>query len=345
MSYCLNPHCPHPENPREMQFCQSCGTKLLLKDRYRVLQPLGQGGFGKTFLAIDEDKPSKPPCVVKQFYPQVQSQHTLEKATQLFTQEAIRLDELGKHPQIPELLAFFTQDQQQYLVQEYIAGQDLQQELQRSGVFDESQIRALLQNLLPVLQFIHGNQIIHRDLKPDNIIFRREDRQLVLVDFGASKAISETTLNQTGTSIGSTGYAAPEQMIGRATLASDFYSLGVTCIHLLTGVHPFDLYDAYEADWRWRKHLQTPVSEALEQILAKMLAMAVSQRYQSATAILNDLNLSSPQTTDDLDQHLASLEAKFSQKNTSASSSIKPVAGDNQIDVALAEIQAQFGES
>src|SRR5919199_1023481 len=153
MSYCLTPNCPTPQNPQGTNFCLSCGSKLLLKERYRAIKPIGQGGFGRTFLAVDEDKPSKPRCVIKQFYPQAQGTSTVQKAVELFTQEAMRLDELGRHPQIPELLAYFTQDDRQYLVQEFIDGLNLAQELEQKGAFNETQIRQLLNDLLPVLQF------------------------------------------------------------------------------------------------------------------------------------------------------------------------------------------------
>jgi DNA-directed RNA polymerase subunit RPC12/RpoP len=138
MSYCLNPACPKPDNTNNGKFCLACGSKLLLKERYRALQPIGQGGFGRTFLAVDEDKPSKPRCVIKQFYPQAQGTSTLQKAEELFIQEATRLDDLGKNPQIPELLAYFTQDNRQYLVQEFIDGQNLEQELSQNDVFSET---------------------------------------------------------------------------------------------------------------------------------------------------------------------------------------------------------------
>ena len=107
MSYCLNPSCQQPQNPDLTKFCQNCGSKLLLKERYRAIKLIGQGGFGRTFLSVDEDKPSKPPCVIKQFFPQAQGTDSAQKAAELFEQEAVRLDELGKHPQIPELLAHF----------------------------------------------------------------------------------------------------------------------------------------------------------------------------------------------------------------------------------------------
>ncbi|MEW5856067.1 MAG: protein kinase, partial [Cyanobacteriota bacterium] len=290
MSYCLNPACRNPQNPSDTKFCLTCGTKLLLKDRYRAIKPIGQGGFGRTFLAVDEDKPSKPRCVIKQFYPQAQGTSTVKKAIELFNQEAMRLDELGKHPQIPELLAYFTQDDRQYLVQEFIDGQNLAQELVQVGAFSESQIRPLLNDLLSVLQFVHSQQVIHRDIKPENIIRRSRDRKLVLVDFGASKVATANALNQTGTSIGSPEYVAPEQARGRASFASDIYSLGVTCIHLLTQRSPFDLYDINEDAWIWRQYLTSKVSDSLGKILDKMLQTAPSRRYQSAEAVLKDLN-------------------------------------------------------
>jgi serine/threonine protein kinase len=290
MSYCLNPHCPKPENPDDVKFCRTCGTKLLLKERYRAIKPIGQGGFGKTFLAVDEDKPSKPRCVIKQFYPQAQGTNTLAKAVELFNQEAVQLDQLGKHPQIPELLAYFTQEDRQYLVQEFIDGQNLAQELAQKGAFNETQIRQLLNDLLSILQFCHARQVIHRDIKPENIILRESDQKLVLVDFGAAKSATGTALNQTGTSIGSPEYVAPEQMRGRAVFASDIYSLGATCINLLTGRSPFDSYDTNNDTWVWQQHLQTPISNQLSPILNKMLESIPIRRYQTVDKVLNDLN-------------------------------------------------------
>ncbi|KYC40924.1 serine/threonine protein kinase [Scytonema hofmannii PCC 7110] len=294
MTYCLNPFCPNPQHTNDGKFCLTCGSKLLLKERYRAIKPIGQGGFGRTFLAVDEDKPSKPRCVIKQFYPQAQGTSTVEKAVELFTQEAMRLDELGKHPQIPELLAYFTQDDRQYLVQEFIDGLNLAEELAQRGAFNEVEIRHLLNDLLPVLQFCHERQVIHRDIKPENIIRRKSTASavgnLVIVDFGAAKAATYTALNRTGTSIGSPEYVAPEQIRGKAVFASDIFSLGVTCIHLLTQCSPFDIYDTYNATWVWQQHLKTPVSNELRRILDKMLEPTVAQRYQTVNAVLTDLN-------------------------------------------------------
>ena len=186
ISQCLNPDCLHI-NVEATKLCEKCNSQLLLMDRYRAINLLGQGGFGRTFLAIDELKPSKPRCVIKQFLPEVKGKKALKKATELFEKEATRLDELGKHQQIPELLAFFNQEERKYLIQEFIDGDDLAKELKNSGVFNRQKIEELLQDLLSVLKFVHENNIIHRDIKPENIIRRKEDGKLVLVDFGAAK--------------------------------------------------------------------------------------------------------------------------------------------------------------
>lgn len=287
MSHCLNPYCSTPQNPDTANFCCYCGFKLLLGDRYRALESLGRGGFGRTFLAVDEYKPSRPKCVIKQFFPQNQSSHP-EQARELFQREAIQLERLGDHPQIPELLAHFEQADYLYLVQEYIDGENLLQRLARRGPFSDRQVWHLLHDLLPVLDFIHNNQVIHRDVKPQNVI-QRPNGQYVLVDFGAAKSIAGSDLPRTGTSIGSPEFVAPEQAIGKAVYASDLYSLGVTCIYLMTRVRPADLFDTDEGVWVWQQHVQAPVSSALSQLLDKLLQGPIKRRYQSASEVLQDL--------------------------------------------------------
>lgn len=301
MSYCLNPNCQKPQNPTGTKYCQNCGAKLLLKQHYRALAIIGQGGFGRTFLAVDEDEPGQPRCVIKQLFLQEQDPIKIQKAAELFAQEAASLGELGKHPQIPKLLDYLMQEGQQYLVQEFIDGQNLAQVLATEGTYTEAQIRDLLNNLLPVIEFIHAHQIIHRDIKPENII-RRWDGQLFLVDFGAAKLAINNDAMKTATVIGSAGYAAPEQAGGKAVFSSDLYSLGVTCVHLLTQVAPFDLYSFIDATWVWRDYLTTFVSKKLGQVLDKMLETAISRRYQNAAEILKDLQqpaiiISSKQTS------------------------------------------------
>ncbi len=280
---------------------------------YRILKMIGQGGFGRTFLAVDEEHSLQQFCVIKQFFPQnihyyqnsplfsetnsdsgvLQVKTTTQKASELFQQEAQQLKTLGTHAQIPQLLTYFQQDGQQYLVQEYIEGKNLAQELAEKGVFNEVKIREILNDLLPVLQFVHKSQVIHRDIKPENII-RRTTSKLVLVDFGAAKLVQKKGLPPTGTIIGSAAYTAPEQLMGKAVFASDIYSLGVTCIHLLTQVPPFDLFDSRDGKWVWRDYLKTSVSNELGRILDKMLQGATNRRYHSTTAIMRHLN---PQST------------------------------------------------
>ncbi|WP_071515324.1 protein kinase [Geitlerinema sp. PCC 9228] len=190
MSQCLNPDCLHI-NPDSTQFCQYYARKLRRCLRYRAIRILGKGGFGRTFLAVDEDKLSQPPCVIKQFYPQDQGTDRIEKATPPFSWQAEQLDKLGRHPQIPELLAYFTEDSQQYLVQEYIEGRDLGKVSETEGKFSAQEIRNVLAQILPILDYLHQYQVLHRDIKPENII-RCTDSKLILVDFSAAKYLSNT---------------------------------------------------------------------------------------------------------------------------------------------------------
>jgi len=239
---------------------------------------------------VDENQVSKPPCVIKQFLLKNQGTTNTQKAAELFYQEVSRLQLLSQHPQIPEVLAHFEIQARQYLVQSLIQGQTLAQQLAVEGVFSETQIRQLLNELLPVLQFVHNQGVIHRDINPENLIRRSVDQQLILVDFGAAKITTKTALAKTGTLIGSAAYTAPEQLIGKAVFASDLYSLGITCIHLLTEIHPFDLFNSWEGTWVWRDYLSHSVTPELCKILDKMLSSSVNQRYQSAEEILKDLN-------------------------------------------------------
>ena len=301
MTHCLNPNCNYqnPDQLPKLNFCQQCGGKLKIGDRYRAMQILGQGGFGRTFIGIDEALPSQPSCVIKQFFPADLSSAT--KAAELFQQEAIRLDDLGKHSQIPTLFANLELDGRQYLIQEFIDGQDLLKELKEQGAFSEAKIRMLLEDLLSILEYIHDRHVIHRDIKPENIIRRRSPSTSgavnagshVLVDFGAAKFVTAAAMMEIGTSIGSVAYIAPEQARGKAIFASDIYSLGVTCIHLLTNAAPSELMDM-DGKWLWRDFLvnssgSRAISNELAEILDRMVLLAPSQRYQTAKAVLQDL--------------------------------------------------------
>nr|WP_254921478.1 SUMF1/EgtB/PvdO family nonheme iron enzyme [Nodularia sp. NIES-3585] len=283
--YCLNPDCLHP-NPDNSQYCQKCGNKLVLTERYIPRSILGQGGFGRTFIATDQYKPSQPYCVIKQFLPQAQGTDSIERASQLFAQEAQRLEELGKHPQIPELMAYFIVDNRQYLVQEFVQGNTLQAELDNNGVFSEKQIRELLLEILEILEFVHSKQVIHRDIKPENIIRCSSNNKLFLVDFGAAKVVKQQQRTATETIIGSAEYCAPEQSMGKPFFISDLYSLGVTCLHLLTGISPFDLYSPLEGEWVWRDYLNgNVVSDELGNILNKLAHPIAKHRFQSVADV------------------------------------------------------------
>lgn len=285
MSYCVNSNCANPVNGVPAKYCSSCGHALILKDRYRPLHPIGQGGFGRTFLSQDEDIPSHPRCVVKQLSLYAFNSDSREKAIALFQQEAVRLDQLGKHPQIPHLLASFEHQQQLYLVQEFIPGETLKQELRQTPYFNEEQVWQVLREMIPLLKFVHQNQVIHRDIKPDNIIRRQSDHQFVLIDFGIAKKFTSLTSLETGTIVGSPEYIAPEQLKGKALPASDLYSLGVTCIHLLTNLNsPLELYNSVTQVWEWQDYLlsENPVSDRLKRVLNKLVQNSLTSRYQRA---------------------------------------------------------------
>lgn len=292
MSYCLNPHCESPQNREGTRVCRACGSILLLKGRYRAIRELGEGGMSCTFLAVDEEQQEKP-CVIKQFSPHAHKTVALHKATELFNQEALRLRELGEHDQIPSLFDHFEQEKCLYLIEEFVNGQNLLQELREFGAFSEEKIRQILLNLLPILDYIHHHNIIHRDIKPENIIRRQTDQKLVLVDFGVAKQSPDIFQPKTGTMTGTVGYAPLEQIRGgKAYPASDLYSLGVTCIHLLTHVTPNELFDPFSGELIWRSHLQQSgrnISFELSQILDKLLQDIVQNRYQSAQNVLQDL--------------------------------------------------------
>ncbi len=277
--------------------CQACGTKLLLRDRYRVHKALGQGGFGATFLAEDKSLPGDPCCVIKQLRPASNVAHVIPMARELFEREARTLGKIGNHPQVPRLLDYFDEQQQFYLVQEYISGSTLQQEIKRSGPLSEAGVKQFLSELLPLLQYIHSQQVIHRDIKPANLIRREQDRKLVLIDFGAVKnqvnAPTASNSDQTALTnfaIGTPGFAPPEQMALRPVYASDIYAVGVTCIYLLTGKSPKDLdYNPSTGEMVWQKYVH--VSDHFAEVLKKMLEASVRHRYQSATDILRALDL------------------------------------------------------
>ena len=292
MSYCVNPDCPQPKNPADAFLCQACGARLLVRNRYRVTKSLGQGGFGATFVAIDVSLPGEPICVIKQLRPSNNHEKFLRMARELFEREARTLGKIGNHPQIPRLLDFFEERRNFYLVQEYVSGQTIHQEVKQMGLFKENKIRDFLIEILPVITYIHSQQVIHRDIKPANILRREQDGKLVLIDFGAVKNYVAQMEPQEGVeqasntqfAVGTSGYAPPEQLAMRPIFASDIYALGVTCVYLMTGKSPKDIeYNPSTGEMMWQKHVE--LSKHLTQVLSKMLEVSVRYRYQSAEEV------------------------------------------------------------
>ena len=260
---------------------------MLLQERYRLIKQIGKGGFCKTFLAVDEGQFPPVPCVVQEL-------SLKSETSKSFHQKAQQLEELGKHPQIPALLAYFQHNGHFYLVQEFIAGTNLAQVVEEEGAFNETQIWQLLEDVLPVFQFISDRNIIHRDIKPHNIIRRSpitKKGDLIIVDFTTAKILTEIDRLISQTSIGSPEYAAPEQARGKAVFASDLYSLGITCIYLLTQIPPFDLFDIANDCWVWQQYLTTKVSDRLAQILNKLLQNAINCRFQSANEVMQAMGM------------------------------------------------------
>lgn len=259
---------------------------MLIQNRYRLIQLIGKGGFCKTYLAVDENQFPPVPCVVQQLSQRNQTPKS-------FIYKAQQLKIVGQHPQIPALIAYFQDEQYYYLVQEFIAGRNLANLLKEEGVLSENQIWQLLADILPVIKFIHDRQIIHCDIKPENIIFT-ESKKFVLVDFAAAQIFSEIDQLMSKDCIGNPEYIAPEQTRGKAVFASDLYSLGVTCIHLMTQISPFDLYDVANDCWVWQDYLSTTVSDHLTKILTKLLHKSNRDRFPSADEVMLAMGIDSP---------------------------------------------------
>ncbi len=313
--YCTRPQCPRPQNhfvdlddsatlrTAQQKYCTACGMPLILAGRYLPIKLLGRGGFGAAFLSRDRYTPGMRQCVVKQFLPAGDLSPTqLQLAQDLFEREAVVLEEIGsQHDQIPDLFAFFPvivpglqanqPHQFFYLVQEYIDGENLEEELVRKGEFSEAEILFLMRSMLPVLQFVHDKNIIHRDIKPSNIM-RHRNGKLFLLDFGAVKQVtnSPSGAGNSSTGIYSLGFAPPEQMSGGQVFPStDLYALAVTIILLLTGQKDVSqLFDAYSNQLQWRDKVS--VSSHIAEILDKMLRSAPLHRFQSAESVLMALD-------------------------------------------------------
>jgi serine/threonine protein kinase, bacterial len=293
----------HP-NPSSHRFCQQCGEPLqsslqvgkVIGDRYRIVEELGRGGFGQTYLVEDSNRFNER-CVIKVFAPEVEGVKALSKAKELFNREAEVLYRL-EHPQIPKFREWFMEDPSLYLVQDYVAGPTyqalLRQRKQQGQLFSEAEVTHFLKQALPVLDYIHSRGMIHRDISPDNLIQRQSDRQPILIDFGGVKEITASfghfgAGQQRGvTLIGKPGYAPEEQIrLGRVSPASDIYALGVTALVLLVGERPQDFFDPNACRFKWQPFVQ--LSPDFAAVIEQMVASHAVKRYRSAAQVLQAL--------------------------------------------------------
>ncbi len=265
----------------------------VLDGRYKIAKVLGSGGFSETYVAEDTKLPGNPQCVVKQLKPAHNKPEQLIVARRLFNSEAQTLQKLGTHNQIPQLFAYFEEEDEFYLIQEYIIGHPLSQELQAGKRISETEVRKILQDLLQTLAFVHQNGVIHRDIKPSNIIRRHSDDKLVLIDFGAVKEATTQLLDSQEQSaftigIGTKGYAPSEQYFGRPQYSSDIYAVGMIGIKALTGIAPHEIERDAHGELRWVD--KAGVSHAMAKILSTMVLENFQQRYQSASEVLKALD-------------------------------------------------------
>lgn len=267
-------------------------TNQLLDGRYKIICALGSGGMGQTYIAEDVRRPDSPKCVVKHLKPANPDPNFLMTARRLFRNEAAILEKLGKQcDRIPELLAYFEQEQEFYLVQNFVDGQPLTAEMQLGDRWSEAQVIQLLEEVLNILEVVHAQGVIHRDIKPDNLI-RRPDDKLVLIDFGAVKQVRQDHLTTRGmismtVGLGTPGYMPNEQSNGKPRPNSDLFALGMVAIQALTGMLPSQLRDDDEGEIIWRE--QANVSEELGDFLTKMVRYHFKYRYETATEALHAL--------------------------------------------------------
>ena len=266
-------------------------TKLL-NNRYQVIEVLGAGGFGETFLAEDTHMPSRRRCVIKKLKTITGDPRTYDKIKQRFEREAATLEILGEgSDQIPKLYAYFSEQGLFYLIQEWIQGQTLTQVIETRGALPEAQVRGILLSLLPVLDYVHSKNIIHRDIKPDNVILSAGNGKPVLIDFGAVKETVRTVINSPGgftesLIIGTPGYMPSEQAIGRPIYATDIYSLGLTAIFLLTGKGPQELQtNRQTGEICWQEYAPG-VSPELVQVLNQATKLHAGDRFTTASKML-----------------------------------------------------------
>ncbi len=302
-------------------------AKAILAGRYQIVKPLGGGGFGQTFLAIDLQLPNFPKCVVKQLKPQFNKPQELAIAKRLFDNEANTLHDLGVHDQIPRLFAHFEQNGDFYLVQEFIEGHTLDREISVGQQWSQKKLVSGLRDILRVLAFVHSCQVIHRDIKPTNLIRRQSDRKIVLIDFGAVKALSTDSLEQLMADsnptrsivVGSLVYMPNEQLAGQPKFCSDIYALGIMCLQAFTGLAFKELpkdpqTNEYSCALASTK-ANVKIHAGLAAIIDKMVRYDYRQRFMDATETLQALErlLSNSNAVTTISTQTSTLQAKQQQ--------------------------------
>lgn len=259
--------------------------QAILTKRYKIVELLGCGGFSYTYLAEDTYRPGNPLCVVKYLQPARKDQVFLDVARRLFKSEAEILEVLGQHDQIPQLMAYFEENSQFYLVQEYIEGHPIHEELIPGKRFSDAQVVDFLNDVLQILQFVHSHGVIHRDIKPSNLMRREKDQRIVLIDFGAVKQIQPQHPTENPTvAVGTVGYAPPEQFMGQPRFNSDVYALGMIAIQALTGTPAKYLERDSTTELVWQHLAET--TQELAAVLNKMVCFDFQKRYQSIQDVL-----------------------------------------------------------
>ena len=282
----------------------------LLDRRYRIVRELAEGGFSQTYLAEDTRLPKNPQCVVKHLNPTIDDPVFTKKALELFKAEAETLQELGKHDLIPQLYAYFQENKEFYLVQEFIAGHPLSTEMSPGSQMAEARVAQIVKEVLEILQFVHKYNVIHRDIKPSNLIRRHSDGKLVLIDFGTVKQVQMEVASAHNKArvtlpIGTPGYMSYEQERGQSVSNSDIYSLGMVALQALTGKHPSQFPRDRDYEINWRNYAK--VTREFAAVLDRMSRCNPLDRYQTVDEVLRDLaklpklSTDSPRITDDRD--------------------------------------------
>ncbi|MCS6959979.1 MAG: serine/threonine-protein kinase [Pseudanabaenaceae cyanobacterium SKYGB_i_bin29] len=345
----------------------------VLDNRYKLLKVLGKGGFGRTYLARDQRRPGAPLCVVKQLKPASNDPEFIREARRLFAAEAETLERLGKHDQIPQLLAYFEEDNDFFLVQEYIDGTPLNKDLEaplpsegeeitaadivlsaqaqpRGRQLSETEVIKILKDILNVLEFVHAENVIHRDIKPENLIRRHSDNKLVLIDFGAVRAMTDENAklevvdgqSRFTVTIGTPGYMPSEQCAGRPNYTSDIYAAGMVAIRALTGIDPQDLpTDPETGEVVWRD--KAKVSNGLAMVLSRMVRYRFTERYQSVKEVQQALNafLIAPDTKPVITGRSRATTAR--PKTTITKAQVQSSAGAGLLIIGLLCIVAAIG--